>query len=138
MRERPFVDTNVLVYFFFADGARRTRAEELLSHGALISVQVLNEFASVARSKLHLSWERFRELREQVMLLVPEPLPLTLQTHMRAVETASRYGFTIYDGLILAAALEAGSPILYTEDMQHGQVIDGMRIENPFLNPGTP
>ncbi len=138
MRSRPFIDTNVLVYCFFADDARRTRAEELLSDGALISVQVLNEFASVARSKLHLSWERLRELREQIMLVVPEPLPLTLQTHMRAVETASRYGFTIYDGLILAAALDAGSPVLYTEDLQHGQVIDGMRIENPFLNQAAP
>jgi predicted nucleic acid-binding protein len=138
MRARPFIDTNVLVYFFFADDARRTRAEELLSEGALISVQVLNEFASVARTKMHLSWERFRQLREQIMLVVPEPLPLTLQTHMRAVETASRYGFTIYDGLILAAALDAGSPVLYTEDLQHGQVIDGLRIENPFVNPGAP
>jgi predicted nucleic acid-binding protein len=135
MRLRPFIDTNILVYFFFADDVRRKRAEELLSEGALISVQVLNEFASVARSKLHLSWDRFRELREQILLVVSEPLPLTLQTHMRAVETAFRYGFTIYDGLILASALDARSPVLYTEDLQHGQVIDGMRIENPFLNP---
>jgi len=138
MRARPFIDTNVLIYFFFGDDTRRTRAEELLLDGALISVQVLNEFASVARSKLHLSWERFRQLREQIMLVVPEPLPLTLETHLRAVETASRYGFKIYDGLILAAALEAGSPVLYTEDMQHGQVIEGMRIENPFLGLTAP
>lgn len=133
MKARPFVDTNVLVYYFSADPARRTRAEEILAEGAVLSVQVLNEFASVARAKLRFSWSQFTQVREQVMQLVAAPLPLTLETHIRAVEVASRYGFTIYDGLILASALEAGSPVLYTEDLQHGQVIDGMRIKNPFL-----
>jgi len=44
-----------------------------------------------------------------------------------------RYGFSIYDGTVVASALETGCRVLYTEDLQHGQVIDGLRIENPFV-----
>jgi predicted nucleic acid-binding protein len=137
MTSPPFLDTNVLVYFFSADQRRRTRTEELLAQGGTVSVQVLNEFASVARTKLRVGWEYFRQVREQVLLMVAEPVPLTLETHRRAVEICSRYGFTIYDGLILASAVEAGCAMLYTEDLQHGQVVESVRIENPFLGTGT-
>jgi predicted nucleic acid-binding protein len=137
MTSPPFLDTNVLVYFFSADQRRRTRTEELLAQGGTVSVQVLNEFASVARTKLRFGWEYFRQVREQVLLMVAEPVPLTLETHRRAVEICSRYGFTIYDGLILASAVEAGCAMLYTEDLQHGQVVESVRIENPFLGTGT-
>jgi predicted nucleic acid-binding protein len=133
MTSRRFLDTNVLVYFFSADQRRRARAEELLAEGGTVSVQVLNEFASVSRTKLRFGWEYFRQVREQVLSMVAEPVPLTLETHRRAVEICSRYGFTIYDGLILASAVEAGCTTLYTEDLQHGQVVEGVRIVNAFL-----
>jgi len=68
---------------------------------------------------------RFRQLYDV--------LPLTLATHERALDVAGRYGFSIYDALILAAAGEAECDALYSEDLQHGQVVDGVRVINPFL-----
>jgi predicted nucleic acid-binding protein len=63
----------------------------------------------------------------------PDPLPLTLETHRAALRICERYGFSMYDGLILAAAVEGRCTKFYSEDMQHGQVVEGLRIENPFL-----
>lgn len=54
------------------------------------------------------------------------------EIHELGLEMAERYGFSIYDGLIVAAAVRAGSAILYTEDLQQGQVIDQVTIQNPF------
>jgi predicted nucleic acid-binding protein len=62
----------------------------------------------------------------------PNPRPLLLETHRTAHQICTRYGFGIYDGLIIASALEADCATLYTEDLQHGQVVEGVRIENPF------
>jgi predicted nucleic acid-binding protein len=59
--------------------------------------------------------------------------PLTQETHAAALAISKRYGFRIYDSLIVASAINAGCSTLLTEDLQHGQVIDGLRIENPFL-----
>ena len=58
--------------------------------------------------------------------------PVTLETHLRGLELAQRYGFSIYDSMIVAAALLAGCEILYSEDWQDGQRIEGLRIGNPF------
>jgi predicted nucleic acid-binding protein len=58
--------------------------------------------------------------------------PITLATHERALAIAERYDYRIYDALHLAAALESGCSVLYTEDMQHAQEIDGLTIHNPF------
>jgi predicted nucleic acid-binding protein len=59
-------------------------------------------------------------------------VPLTVETHERAVHIAERYGYSIFDSLIIAAALHAGASTLYTEDMRDGQAIDGLTIRNPF------
>jgi predicted nucleic acid-binding protein len=59
--------------------------------------------------------------------------PVTLETHERGLAVFERYGFSLYDSILVAAALIAGSRILYSEDLQHGQLIDGqLRITNPF------
>jgi predicted nucleic acid-binding protein len=61
-----------------------------------------------------------------------EVKPLTVATHERALALAERYGYQIYDALQLASALENGCSILYTDDLQHGQQIEGLTIRNPF------
>lgn len=131
MAER-FVDTNVLLYLLSADAAKADRVEETLAAGATISVQVLNEFAAVALRKLGMTVAEVREALEPIMAIC-EVLPITVETHQRGLQIAERYRFSIYDALIIAAALDAGCATLYTEDLQDGQVIDdALTIRNPF------
>jgi len=133
MTRRVFLDTNVVLYFVSEAGARTAIAEQLLMQGGVVSVQVLNELVSAARGELNMSWDEVRVAREKTLIFCPDPVSLTEDLHRSAVEISARYGFHIYDSLILAAAMEAGCTTLLTEDMQDGQVVDGVRIENPFL-----
>ena len=132
MNDKPFFDTNVILYAFSQDHKRGQMAETLLAAGGTLSVQVLNEFVGVARRKLDKSWEEVRRALDILRVFCPEPVPLTVPIHERAVHIAERYGYSIFDSLIIAAALHANASTLYTEDMQDGQEIDGVTIRNPF------
>jgi predicted nucleic acid-binding protein len=129
---KPFFDTNVIVYAFEQGARQQQAALNLLAGGGVTSVQVLNEFASVARRKLGFRWPEIEEAVAGICELLPNPAPLGLQTHVRAVQIAARFDFSIYDGLIVAAAIESGCGVLYTEDMQHGQKIELVTVRNPF------
>ncbi len=127
-----FFDTNVLLYLLSADAAKADRAEELLAGGGTISVQVLNEFAAVASRKLRMPWPDINEVLTQVRA-VCEVQALTVQTHEQALKLAERYGLSLYDALIVSAALLAGCKTLWSEDMQDGQVINRkLTIRNLF------
>lgn len=133
MSGRPFVDTNVLLYLLSADAGKAARAEAVLAERIVISVQVLNEFANVARRKLGLAWPAQRLVLSDLRHFA-DVHPLTLATHERAMGLAERHQFSVYDALIVAAALEAGCQTLWTEDLQHGQVVDErLTLRNPFL-----
>jgi len=133
MSGRPFLDTNVLVYAIGEDPKRTPRAEALLADGGVLSVQVLNELAVVARRKLKMPWPEIVEAIAAIRVLCPEPLPLTVETHEAALRIASEHGLHFYDALIVAAALESECQLVYSEDLQDGQVIDKrLRVENPF------
>ena len=126
-----FFDTNVLLYLLSKDSAKADRTEALLVAGGVISVQVLNEFASVASRKLAMMIPEIREILSTIRTVCIVN-PLDIETHELGLDLAERYGFSIYDGLIVAAALHARCTVLYTEDLQQGQVIDQMVIRNPF------
>ena len=127
-----FFDTNVVLYLLSADEAKADRAEALLAVGGTISVQVLNEFAAVALRKLRMSWPEIREALEPVRSVCSVE-PLSIETHDQAAKIGERYGLSVYDSLIVAAALLAGCKTLYSEDMQDGQVIERkLTIRNPF------
>jgi len=128
----PFLDTNVLLYLLSADAAKADRAEALVAAGGVISVQVLNEFASVAKRKLGLELAELRELLS-TFRTVFRVVAMDLETHEAGVELAYRHRLSIYDGLILAAARGAGCTVIYTEDLGHGQRIGPLTIRNPFL-----
>ena len=131
MAER-FFDTNVLLYLLSADAAKADRVEETLAAGATISVQVLNEFASVALRKLGMQAAEVRDALEPI-ITVCKVVPLTIEIHQSGLQLAERYGFSFYDALIVAAAIDSGCTTLITEDLQHGQVIAGtLTISNPF------
>ena len=133
MNDKPFFDTNVILYAFRKDDTRGQVAETLLAAGGTLSVQVLNEFVAVARRKFDKSWEEIRRALDILRVFCPEPVPLTLETHERALHIAERYGYSILDSLIIAAALYVGTSTLYSEDMRDGQAIDGLTIHYPFL-----
>jgi len=127
-----FLDTNVLLYLLSGDAAKADRAEKLIAAGGVVSVQVLNEFTSVASRKLGMSWAEIREVLETLRSICGVE-PISLETHVRGLALAERYGFSVYDSMILASALLAGCTTLFTEDLQDGQRIDGgLTVRNPF------
>jgi predicted nucleic acid-binding protein len=133
MSDRAFFDTNVFVYAIIQDDPRSDHAEELIAEGGTVSVQVLSEFAAVARRKTKMPWIEIRLALDSIKALCPDPLPITLDTHKEALAIAEKYAYGIYDALIVASALEARCTILYSEDMQDGQVIDKtLTIRSPF------
>ena len=132
MNVKRFFDTNVLIYAFATGDPRNELAEDLVAEGGTVSIQVLSEFVNISRHKLGRAWSEIRDELSVMKKLLDPPLPLTGEIHGAAVDIAERYGFHFYDSLIVAAALQAKCSILYTEDLQHGQKIDGLTIRNPF------
>jgi predicted nucleic acid-binding protein len=126
-----FLDTNILIYAQQA-GAKGEAARRLLAEGGTISVQVLNEFASVATRKHGRSWQEVAQAVEDILALVEPPVPLTLALHQaaRALAAADRVNF--YDALIVCAAQQAGCERLYSEDLQAGRRFGRLRVVNPF------
>lgn len=134
--QQAFFDSNILIYAHTHSGVKSETARGLLASGGVLSIQVLNESANTLSRKFGLSWLHLAQIIDSIVETCPDPQPLTLATNRVALRLCERYRFGFYDGLIVASALEANCKILYTEDLHHGQIIDGLRIENPFLQPG--
>lgn len=131
-----FIDTNVLLYIASGDPMKADRAEQVVRDGGTITVQVLNEFANVARRKMRLSWAETRAFLAMIRGLLTVH-PVTIEIHEMGLALAERYLLSIYDAMIAASALHADCTTLWSEDMQDGAVIDGrLSIANPFRRPG--
>lgn len=128
---KPFLDSNVVLYLLSSDATKADRAQTLLEAGAMISVQVLNEVTSVCLRKLKMPWPEVDALLLAVKATC-EVLPLTVASHELATEVAKRYQLSFYDANIVASALLSGTPLLLSEDMHSGQLIEGLVIQNPF------
>jgi predicted nucleic acid-binding protein len=127
-----FFDTNVLLYVASGDPAKANRAEHLIDAGGVISVQVLNEIANVARRKMRMSWTETHAFLSMIRGLLPVQ-PINTDVHETGLRISERYGLSIYDAMITASALHADCDTLWSEDMQDGIVLDGrLRIANPF------
>jgi len=127
-----FFDTNVLLYVASGDLTKADRAEELIGAGGVISVQVLNEITNLARRKMAMSWTDTRAFLSMIRGLLPVE-PVTIDVHETGLALAERHGLSIYDAMIAASALHADCDTLWSEDMQHGSVLDNrLRIVNPF------
>ena len=128
-----FVDTNVLLYLLSAHQGKADRAEKLLASKAIISVQILSEFTSVARRKLKLNWKEIDEILAAIRECCSVE-PLTIEAYDRARMLAERYQLAWYDALIAASAMLADCTTLYSEDFQHGLVIEKkLKVVNPFV-----
>ena len=140
MNGRFFLDTNIFAYTFDAKAsAKAKRASQLVRQAAdtgkgVVSFQVVQEFFNVA-------FRRFTQPMsvaeaEQYLITVFRPL-LAIHSssalYMEALRIAGKYRLSWYDCLIVAAALQSECSVLYSEDLQHGQKIEGVRIEDPFV-----
>jgi len=139
MSAADFIDSNIFVYLFdTADPRKQARAQTLIS-GALatgsacISFQVIQETLHVLTRKFArpVATETAKDILRDTLLpfLRVQSSPAL---YLRALDVQERYRFSFYDSLIIAAALEAGCTRLLSEDMQHGQRIENLSIENPF------
>jgi len=132
MNDSVFFDTNVLLYLLSADAAKADRAEALLAGGGIVSVQVLNELASVCTRKLQMPWAEVDVLLTAVRANCRVE-PLTEATHDLGRRIAERYRLAVYDAMIVAAALLSGVRLLHTEDLQDGLKVEGgLTVRNPF------
>jgi predicted nucleic acid-binding protein len=134
---RRFLDTNVLVYADDLDaGDKRERAQTVLAGilaagDGVLSTQVLQEFFSISTRKLGVDPTIAR--RKVELLAEMDLVRIDLDLILAAIDLSRLHSFSFWDALIVRAASTAGCGVLLTEDLQHGQVVDGVRIENPFL-----
>jgi len=133
---RSFIDTNVLIYADDADaGPKRDTALRLLdehirSGMGVFSTQVLQEFFVIATRKLGIPAATAR--RKIELLGTQDVVPIDLEMILAAIDLHRLHALSFWDALILRAAKAGGCTRLLTEDLQHGQIIGGVRIENPF------
>ena len=137
--ERFFLDTNVIVYSFDSTAPSKQKKARLLIDRALgeqcgvLSWQVIQEFLNVALRKFRkpMGTEDAEEFLRQVLMPLCEVLPSSA-LYTQALELVSETGYSWYDCLILASAIDAGCKILYSEDLQAGRLVSGLKIVNPF------
>lgn len=137
MSERVFLDTNILIYADDLDaGAKNLRARELLQEvlltgSGVLSTQVLQEFFVVATRKLGVSPQVAR--RKIELLSTLDVVRIELEEILAAIDLHRLHSISFWDALIVRSAATAGCSRLLTEDLQHGRILAGVRLENPFL-----
>lgn len=134
MSGKSFLDTNVLVYCYTETEPEKQAVAVALAEQSetWVSTQVLQELANTLRKKFKISWSNIDATLQEV----GQNLNLhtnTYTTIIDATRIAERYGFSFYDCLIISSCLAIGCSVLYSEDLQPGQLIDGvLEIKNPF------
>lgn len=132
MPGKIFIDTNIVIYALGQASTKAHLAAPLFVGSPSISTQVLSETANVASRRLALSMSEIRKLITSLEVMCRVEI-ISLVTIHTAFDIRERYGFSWYDSLIVATALETGCDTLYSEDMQNRQVIEGcLSIINPF------
>ena len=127
-----FLDSNIVLYLASENLAKADRAQELVAEGGTISVQVLNEIANVSRRKMGLSWAETRNFLSMIRGLL-EVEPVTIDIHNVGISLAERYQLSVYDSMIVSAALSAECDTLLSEELQNGLLINGrLRVLKPF------
>jgi predicted nucleic acid-binding protein len=132
---RIALDSNILIYNHSLDYEnKRLIARDFFKENPIVSSQVISEYLNVMK-------RNFKMQKQELMHLCSLWLekcsiqPVVLSTIKLAQNLVGRYDFQIFDGIIIAAALEANCDILYSEDMQHGQIIENsLKIINPFAD----
>ncbi len=140
MKDKVFIDTNIFAYLFDkTDRVKSKNAIQLVRNNfanknSVISYLVIQEFINVALNKFKktLSNKEIIEFLQDVLEPMCEIYP-NKELFIKGITLQKRWKYSFYDSLIIAAALKANCNILYSEDLQHGQVIDDLKIINPFI-----
>lgn len=133
MIAKSFADTNIILYSIGQDSEKRNISREIIKSRPVISTQVVNESINVCLRKLGFEREKAYEFAESIMSYT-EVVPVDEAIVRRSANIAIRYKLSNWDALIIAAALQSGCEILYTEDLQHEMIINNsLKIINPFV-----
>jgi predicted nucleic acid-binding protein len=140
MKDKFFLDTNILVYSF--DGSQPEKqklsrdliAKSLETGQGCISYQVVQEFLNMAtrKFKVPLTFDDSRIFLSTVLTPLCEVFA-SIDLYSNALEVAERWRYSFYDALIIASALQNDCRILYSEDLQDGQMIKELTIKNPYI-----
>jgi predicted nucleic acid-binding protein len=140
MSAKFFLDTNVFIYEDSpAEPAKQAVAMRLIddafaSGDGIVSFQVVQEFFSVAFRRFQPPMSYAEAERKLAVTFAPLLMVhSSYSLYQRALRLSSRHSLSWYDSLIVAAALQANCRILYTEDLQNGQIFDNLSVQNPFL-----
>jgi len=135
-KRKIFLDSNIVIYAYCNNDAdKQQKAKQLFAEkNVAISTQVLQETANTLYRKFKADYQTIGLLLEECVRNVTTLHINTHETVFRACAIAEKYHFSFYDSLIIVSALDAGCQVLYSEDMQHNQFIEGkLKIINPFL-----
>jgi predicted nucleic acid-binding protein len=133
-----FFDTNILIYMFESEETEKQRRASALyerhldEDSVVLSVQVLNEFFAAVTRRAAEKMSISSAVRAVESLARGTVHPLDVDLTFKAIKRAEGSRLNFWDALIVESSLRAKAEVLYTEDLQYGQVIDGLRIENPF------
>ncbi|MCL1934304.1 MAG: PIN domain-containing protein [Candidatus Azobacteroides sp.] len=133
---KSFIDSNIIIYAYsVTEKNKQNISETIISQSySVISIQVLQEIANILHRKFGKNFVDVKNTLLECASVVNEIHVNTQQTVIYACDITQKYGYSFYDSLIIAAAIESGCSLLYSEDMQHNQLIEGkLKIVNPFL-----
>ena len=135
MNGKAFLDTNLLIYLYSEkELAKRSIACEIIDkYDCMISIQSIKEASNVWYKKFGWNGAKIEKHINNLVLLCDDILQISIKTVFSAISIKDKYAFSFYDCLIIASAIEADCELLFSEDMQDGQVINGtLKITNPF------
>lgn len=134
MKDKVFLDTNILIYVYSVTEPEKQKIAIELSEttSSYISTQVIQEFSNILFKKFGLNWNQIllaiNEITENYSIIINNPATIKL-----ACKMARKHQYSFYDSLIISAAMEANCKFLFTEDLHHNQLIENkLRIINPF------
>jgi predicted nucleic acid-binding protein len=136
MRDRVFLDTNILVYLYSIDedDKRDISCKFVNNADCVTSIQTMNEASNVWFRKHSLGKIEIAKYLDEIESVCDEVMLIRRKTLNLAMDIKERYGYSFYDCLMLASSTEANCTMILTEDMQDGQIIDGkLKITNPFI-----
>ena len=135
MKDKVFLDTNFLVYLYSENEIKKREiAYQILNtHYCITSLQAFNEASNVWFKKFYFNGAKIQKYLENIEIVCDEILMIGRGTITTALSLKDQYGFSYFDCLMLASALESDCDTIMTEDMNDGQVINNLlKIENPF------